>query len=119
VAQDFDERQNNLANDERVFACLDIDIGDARRSMVDQQFRQLIEPGAVSGQTAVVAPHAAVGTIFAAKIGDLDYRADKHLAPERFDGDARSAFVKGMLGLVAGFQDVGRWEKRLVNHRLS
>ena len=70
-------------------------------------------------QTAVVAPHAAVGTVFAAKIGDLDYRADKHLVPERFDGDARSAFVKGMLSSVAGFQDVGRWEKRLVNHRLS
>ena len=119
MAQDFDQRQNDLANDNRVFACLEIDIGDAGGSMVDQQFRQLIEPGAVSGQTAVVTPHAAVGAIFAAKIGDLDYRSNKHLAPERFDGDARSAFVKGMLSLVAGFQDVGRWEKRLVNHRLS
>jgi len=87
--------------------------------MTDQQLGHLVEPRAVAGQIAMAAAHAAVGTILPAEIGDLDHRAQKNLASKPFDGNARSAFVKGLLGSVAGFQDVGRWEKRLVNHRLS
>ena len=87
--------------------------------MVHEQFRQLIEPGAVPGEGAVVAPHPAIGAIFPAEIGDLDHAAQENPASEFFSGGAGGAAVEGELGLAARFQNVDRWEKRLVNHRLS
>ena len=87
--------------------------------MVDEQFRQLIEPGAVPGQIAVITPHAAIGAIFAAEIRNLNNTAQKNLAPEFFSGGAGGALMEGELGLATRFQNVARWEKRLVSHRLS
>src|SRR5207249_7017118 len=117
--KNLDEGQYHLTNDNGVFAGLNVEVGDARRAMVDEQFRQLIEPGAVAGQIAVVAPHAAIGAVFPAEIGDLDHAAQEDLAPEFFGGGAGGALVEGELGLATRFQNVDRWEKRLVNHRLS
>ena len=86
---------------------------------MDEQFRHLIEPGAVPGQIAVVPPHAAIGAILTAKIRDLNHAAQENPMSEFFSSDAGGAFMEGELGLAARFQNVDRCEKRLVNHRLS
>jgi hypothetical protein len=53
----------------------------------------LIQPGAVPGQAAVVAAHAAIGAIFPAKIGYLDYAAQENAAPKFFGAGMGGAFV--------------------------
>src|SRR5579872_2448063 len=49
----FDERQHNLADHNRIFARLDIKVGDAWRTMMNEQFGELVVPGAVAGQGPV------------------------------------------------------------------
>ena len=53
TTQGFDQREDYFARGETgVFTGLDIDIGDARRTMIDQEFRKLIMFGAETGEVA-------------------------------------------------------------------
>ena len=97
AAKCLDERKHNLARGDRVFARLDVDVGNALGAMIDQSLRELIMAGAEAGEVAIIAAHAAVGAIFAAEIGYLDDGADENAASELFDGNAGRAFVKRVL----------------------
>src|SRR3954468_12433083 len=81
-AQSFYQRQNNLADCNRIFACLNVNIANRRRAMVNQHFGDLFMSGPVSTESPIVATHPAVHAILAAKIRDLDHAADKDLVSE-------------------------------------
>ena len=72
--QRFDERQDHLAHHHRVFAGLDVHVGDARGTMMDEQFGEFIVPRAEARQPAIVAAHAAIDAVLAAKVGDFHHR---------------------------------------------
>jgi len=96
----LNERQDDFKNGDRVFAGLDVHIGEAGGAMMNEQFGELFVIGAETIECAVAAAHAAIGAIFAAIIGDFDDAADKNLVPEPRSGDERSFLMICLLVLA-------------------
>jgi hypothetical protein len=57
----------------------------------------LVVAGAKAVQTAIIPPHAAIRTVFAAEIGNLDHGPHKHSLAELPARHRGGAFVKGRL----------------------
>ena len=92
--QGLDQRQGDFADGNRVFARLDVNIRDAGGTMVDEEIGELLVFGAKTGEIAVTTAHTAIGTIFAAIVGNLDYSTDKNILAEATTGRGGSAMVK-------------------------
>jgi hypothetical protein len=97
------ESQRDFADGNRVFARLDVHIGDAGRAMMNQQFGELFVLGAITVQRAIVAAHPAIGAVLAAKIRDFNDRADENIPAEHVSRGGAGAFVKG--GLMRAIPD--------------
>lgn len=97
AAEGFDERQGDFTDGDEVFAGLDVDIGYAGRAMVNEQFGELVATGAEAGELLVLAAHSAIGTVFAAEIGDFNDGANESAAAEFFKGKAGGALMKRAL----------------------
>jgi hypothetical protein len=71
--------------------------------MFEEQLNQRLGLRPVASQRAVPASHAAVETIFAAEIRDLDHSPDKNLRPKLAGSTIGSSFVQGFLSGAASF----------------
>ena len=112
-----DEREGDFANGNRVFARLDINVSDAGRAMMNDEFGELIVMGAKAAEITVAASHAAVMTILAAIIGNLDYCADENFFPETVARGLRSPLMKFLLGRrISRSQDLGGRNERLSHY---
>jgi len=111
----LDERQDDFANGNRIFAGLDVHISHAGGAMVNKQFGDLLVISAKAIEGAVAAAHTAIGAIFAAIVGDFDDAANKNLVSELRPGDQRSFSMKCLLILAGQIQHVGGRHTRL-NH---
>ncbi len=100
AAQGLYERQHDLADHDGILARLDVHIRDAGRAVMHEQFGKLIVFGAETVQGTVVAPHAAVGAIFAAIIRDFDHGTDKNPFSEVPEGGICSTGVQRFLGFA-------------------
>src|SRR5262249_29779023 len=63
-----DQRQYHLLQDDGIFSSLDVHVGDARRTMLQEHFRELLVDGAEARERAIVASHPAIRTILPAVV---------------------------------------------------
>ena len=117
AAQGLNQRQNDFANGDGIFARLDIHIRDAGGAMMNEQFGKLVVIGAKTIERAIAAAHPAVGAIFAAIIGNLHDSAHKNLVAEARSGRERSFFMKCLLSLAVQIQHIGAGHTRLSHRR--
>ena len=66
-----DERQDYLADGDRVLAGLDVEIGDDRRPVVEYEFEELVGRKPVPVELTVVAAHCAIVAVLPAIAGDF------------------------------------------------
>ena len=98
VALEFaDEGEGDFTNRDRVFAGLNVKVGDAGRAMIDDELGELVEVSAETAEAPVGAAHAAVMTILPAIIGNLEHSADENFLSETVARGLRSPFVKFLL----------------------
>src|SRR2546426_755541 len=115
LMQRLDERQRNLAYGHRVLASLDIHVRDALGAMMNQQIRNLLVFRSIPFQSTVTAPHPAIKTVLAAKIGDFHDRANEYVMAEPRPGKLCSPLVKGGLGFATRVQQLGGRQDKLIH----
>ena len=82
LANGTDQGKNDFAHRNGIFAGLDVDVGDRRWPVVNEQLDQFLRFDAIAVKCSILAPHAAIGTVLAAIIGNLDDAAHKDAASE-------------------------------------
>ena len=97
----LDQGDDDLTHCKGVFTGLDVNIRDTGRTFMNKEFGQLFIASPEAGKRAVVATHAAIGTVLAAEVRYFHDAADKHLAVEFAPGGFRSALVEIDLGRTA------------------
>jgi hypothetical protein len=107
---------NTTSHDHRVFTGLNVDVRDACRAGVEQQIGDLIEPGAVTGECAIVPPHATIKAVFAAKVGDFHHGTNEHTPAKMLETRVGSAFMKTFCALPR-LQQFNGWYGKVLNHR--
>ena len=93
----MNQRHDHFADRLRIFAGLDINVGDARGAMLDDQFSERFVIRAETLKFAIVAAHSAIGTILPTEIRNFDDRANENFAPEMRMGQRRCLAMKSLL----------------------
>jgi hypothetical protein len=78
------QRQHRLPQNHGIFARLNVNVGDRRRPVMNDQLGQFIRREPVARQHAVVTAHRTVMAVLAAVAGNLDDAANKNAASEDF-----------------------------------
>lgn len=86
---------------------------------MNDQFRDFIELGAKTIQTPVIAPHAAIMAILAAKIGNLNDSADEDMPAEAGLGGLKGALMPPHLCSPCGGEHLGSRNKSTVDHTIQ
>ena len=87
--------------------------------MMNEQFRQLIMPGAETVKGTVVPAHSTITAILPAMIGDLHHRPQKNLAAKPGLGRCGGTGMEHLLGFAARVQPRRAVPTRFVRHRES
>ena len=101
AAEELNERDGEFAGGDRVFAGLEIDVGNAGRKVIEEEVGEFVEFGAIAFEVAVGAAHSAVMAVFAADVGKFDNGADEDFTAEKFACGGGGAIVQGGLFAVA------------------
>jgi hypothetical protein len=111
----LNERQDDFADGDGIFAGLNVHVRHAGRAMVDEQFRDLIVFGAKAFERAIAAAHSTIGAVFAAEIGNFDNPTHKNPTSKPRPSCERSFFMKCILSFALKIQHIGAQQSRL-NH---
>ena len=116
AAQKAHQRQCDFTHGHGILTRLDVDIRDAGRAILNQQFRKLVQFRAITAQFAILAAHPAIGTVLPAVIGNLHHPANKNPRAETARGGDGSPLMQRFLSFAAGVQVVRARNELSINH---